>query len=696
MWARLRQPLNRRSLTTQIILNFVILIVMTAVTAGLPAVLLIRNQSENQAWARVEQGSRATRALLAALQKEVDGLALLTAQRPSLPELLAQQEKRELQAFLLTLQEGTELDTLVACDNAQRVAAFVGDPGLGNLCQLEDMAGYYVAPAEARDRLWLLAAEPIDEAGSAPGFVIVGVALDNSFAREMQDQTGLEHILLIDDEFIASSFPSAAARQASRLLAEGEEGAFTRSTFALNGAPYYAIQLTLGRPGVVDEIALEVTDITLTQRRLMALVAASTLLVAAVGSILGVLLARRIGRPLLELTQAAATLSTDDLDTAVTVHSQVPEVTMVVRALEKARTDLWRTLHELRQTNAWNDHLLDSISEGIVVLDEETRITFFSPGAERITGWSQPEVYGRGCDEVFHLADSDEPFSRFLPQSGQPYKVTLALPDQRQVTLAVTSAPLSLPSIGKAGVALVFRDISDAERIHHLLGHFLANVTHEFRTPLSALAVSTELLVEQGADLSQNESKELLNSLHLGILGLQTLIDNLLESASLEAGRFRVYPRPTDLHQVITEAAQTMKPLQEKYSQRVHLEFSPDLPTVQTDPRRTTQVLVNLLSNAIKYSPDGAEIIVTAAEQEEVVRVAVLDQGPGVPPGYRPNLFRRLVYPSAELGKAQYGVGLGLSVVKAIVEAQGGQVGVVDRPEGGSAFWFTVPKGKEE
>ena len=495
------------------------------------------------------------------------------------------------------------------CDQTRQPTAFVGDPALSELCRLESLAGYYIAPDGVGSRLWLLATEPIESTGS--GFVIVGTALDNSFAREMHSQTGLEHILLIDDELIASSMPPEAARTASRLLTQDDES-FTRSTFALDGFPYYAAQLTLGWPGVVDEVALEVTNIALTQRRLVSLMAGSIILVAIIGSILGVLLAQRIGRPLRELAQTSATLSTGDLDTAVTVQSQVQEVAMVAQALEKARIDLQRMLHELRQTNAWNDHLLESIAEGIVVLDENGRITFFSPGAERITGYAQADVYGRDCDKVFHLADTDEPFSKILPKSSRPYKVTLAPADQRQATLTVTSAPLSLPSIGKAGVALVFRDISDTERIHHLLGHFLANIAHEFRTPLSALAASAELLLDQGADLSLAESQELLNSLHLGILGLQTLIDNLLESASLEAGRFRVYPRSTDLHQIMTEAVNTMKPLQEKYDQQIYLEVSPTLPMVQADPRRMTQVLINLLSNAIKYSPDGAEIVITA------------------------------------------------------------------------------------
>lgn len=293
------------------------------------------------------------------------------------------------------------------------------------------------------------------------------------------------------------------------------------------------------------------------------------------------------------------------------------------------------------------------------------------------------------------MAETDEPFSRLLPQPGHPYKVSLQREDDRLITVAVTVARLSMPAIGKAGIALVFRDITDSERIHHLLGQFLANITHEFRTPLSALAASVELLMEPAADLSAAELQELLNSLHLGVLGLQTLIDNLLESASMEAGRFRVYPRATNVNNIIVEATRMMKPLQDKYEQRVRLELSESLPPVQADPRRTTQVVVNLLSNAIKYSPDGSEILIKTSLKDGYVQVSVADQGPGVPSSYRPDMFRRLMHPELESSKAQYGVGLGLSVVKAIVEGQGGQVGVEERPGGGSIFWFTIPDGSE-
>jgi signal transduction histidine kinase len=115
------------------------------------------------------------------------------------------------------------------------------------------------------------------------------------------------------------------------------------------------------------------------------------------------------------------------------------------------------------------------------------------------------------------------------------------------------------------------------------------------------------------------------------------------------------------------------------------------IPIVRADARRTVQVLVNLLSNASRYGPDDGEIEVGAAVSGEWVRVAVGDTGPAVPPEFRDNLFRRFVYPPSGNDKAQVGAGLGLSVVKAIVEGHGGQVGVEDRQGGGSVFWFTLP-----
>ena len=227
----------------------------------------------------------------------------------------------------------------------------------------------------------------------------------------------------------------------------------------------------------------------------------------------------------------------------------------------------------MRRETAWTDHLLEAIVEGIATLDRKGRVTFFSLGAERITGWRRDEVTGRTCDRVFKPLETDEPFSQLIPAPGRHQKISVELRGGRQAILAVTGAQLLPPEGGDAHVALVFRDVSEADAVHRLLGQFLANVANESRTPLSALAASVELLLDQAPDLSAAELEELLTSLHLGVLGLQTLIDNLLESASLEAGHFRVDARPSNLSEIIAEAIPLMQPLLDRHGQRLVVEL---------------------------------------------------------------------------------------------------------------------------
>jgi two-component system phosphate regulon sensor histidine kinase PhoR len=400
---------------------------------------------------------------------------------------------------------------------------------------------------------------------------------------------------------------------------------------------------------------------------------------------------------LAQLTSVATAIGQDNLEaTPGVVETNVREIILVAQALENTRKDLQRTLTELRQEKGWTDHLLEAITEGIVTLDHQGRITFFSPGAERITGWSQHDVLHRLGDTVFQAVETDEPFSSLIPPPGRRRKVNLILAGGRQATLAITGAQLTPPETNNTEVALVFRDVSEAEMAHRIMGHFLANISHEFRTPLSALAASVELLLDQASDLTPDELHELLTSLHLGILGLQSLVDNLLESASIEAGRFQVRTRPANLGNLIAETIRMMQPLLEKHGQHLVLDLPVDIPIVQADSRRTVQVLVNLLSNASKYGPDDAEIMISVVIHQEAVRVAVTDQGAGVAPQHRDDLFRRFVHLDSDDDKSQYGAGLGLSVVKAIVEAQGGQVGVDDRPDQGITFWFTLPVAGEQ
>jgi PAS domain S-box-containing protein len=694
-----RPKLGLHSLRARMILSFVAPVLLLAITIGAPVIYLVPQQLDQQAWAKVEQGHRAAQALYAAQQNEVRHLATLAAGRPTLHELLVKKETTVLATYLQTLQLEADLDLVLICDAQRRPVVQPGVSPADALCSINPPSGFALVQMDSHPQIWLFAAHTLqimssDGQTGFHGQVLAGLHLDDQFATQMQAQTGLDHTLLVDQQPVASSLDGPLSpREQVRTTQPLQLELGTCVTFNWNGAPYYAIQFPLDPSGLTAQVALAVDDLLDTRRRLMWTLASGILTATAISSCVGAYLARRIDRPLAHLTEAATALGKADLSMPITVETHVREVALVAQALERARGDWQRTLDQLRQEKAWADHLLEAIVEGIVTLNAHGQITFFSRGAERITGWSRDEVVGCAFDQVFRPIHPEEPASQLIPAPGRRQKVSVELPGGRHAVLAITGARLLPPQGGDARVALVFRDVSEEEAVHRLLGHFLANVAHEFRTPLSALAASVELLLDQAPHLSTAELQELLTSLYLGALGLQRLVDNLLESASIKAGQFRISPRPSNLGEIIAEAINMMQPLLNKHGQRLALALPANIPAIQADPRRTVQVLVNLISNASKYGPDEAEITIGAAVGANQVKVTVSDHGDGIPPEHRKNLFRRFT----RLGdKAHYGAGLGLSVVKAIVEAQGGQVGLEDRPGGGSVFWFTCPEVSEE
>lgn len=671
------------------ITSFIVVVFLTAVTVGVPAILLLQNQLEHQAWSQVEQGQRAVISLYAAKYLEVQSLAILTAQRPTLQSLLAQGDLATLTEYLKTLQSGANVDLIGVCMSHQTIAATESHIPA---CSNKSIEGYYVYTKIPPGETWMIARTPIEE-GTTGGEVIIGVRLSDDFAVDMRDQTGLEHTLCIQKQPIATSFKSSAdSMNILKYCTIENEDQASHFTFNLDNIPYYAAYIPLNESGLNAAVALDTSEILTAQKRLVLWMTTALMGVAAAGSGLGVFLARRISHPLVQLSEAAASFSLGDLESPVKTETRVREITQVAKTLDSARIDLLATLTSLESERDWSENLLASIVEGIITLDGENRITFFSHGAERLTGWSRTEVIGHFADDIFRLAGSKKPFSSILPSlPGGRQKADVLLSDNRVASFAITSAQLTRSGEKDPETALVFRDISEEEAVHRLLGHFMANVAHEFRTPLSALEASIELLLDQAPELSLNELHELYNSLHLGIFGLHTLVDNLLESANIEARRFHISPRSSNLGIIIAEAVQTMQPLLSKYEQYLTAELPVDMPLVRADPRRTVQVLINLLSNASRYGPPGEEIILQVTTNPRYVRLAVIDKGPGIPPEHRANLFRRFVFPHADDAISKAGAGLGLSVVKAIVLAHGGQVGVDDRPEGGSIFWFTIP-----
>lgn len=332
--------------------------------------------------------------------------------------------------------------------------------------------------------------------------------------------------------------------------------------------------------------------------------------------------------------------------------------------------------------------LFDSHPDGLILLDARGAPTLANRSACRLLGTESEALVGKSLRDL--LPGLEEGLLEGIaPGHGEALCALAA--EGKETVLAVRIAPLE--GAGDSRQVVILRDVTASQAVRQLQTYFLANITHEFRTPLSALKASVELMLETLGEASQDELERLLRSVHYSVAGLQALIDNLLASASVESGTFRIYPQEVLLAEVVGEAARVMSPLLKRREQGLQIEMDWSLPPVRVDPTRITQVLVNLLSNASKYSPIGTGVRMRVTPMEDGrVRLAVLDRGAGLAPRDRELVFRRFVRLDDRAG-GQHGVGLGLSVVKAIVEAHGGTVGVDENPGGGSLFWFALPTG---
>jgi len=244
--------------------------------------------------------------------------------------------------------------------------------------------------------------------------------------------------------------------------------------------------------------------------------------------------------------------------------------------------------------------------------------------------------------------------------------------------------------MGVTATPEVVNNSKSAQPAHELT--VLATVAHELRGPLTALATSSELLAEDFAHLDPEQVKSMLEAMHRRTLWLQGLVENLLCAATIREGRLTLHRQSLSMADVLADVDIVVGPLLAQRGQRLRMRVVSGLPEVLADSRRLGQVLVNLILNASKFGAPNTSIDVAVAFRDGSVRVTVADRGPGVAPEQASRLFEPYYRAPATAGLGKDGVGLGLSIVKSIVEAHGGLVGVESRRGGGARFWFTVPR----
>jgi signal transduction histidine kinase len=238
----------------------------------------------------------------------------------------------------------------------------------------------------------------------------------------------------------------------------------------------------------------------------------------------------------------------------------------------------------------------------------------------------------------------------------------------------------------------VIRDETELESVRSARDSVLANISHEFRTPLGAQLASIELLRDGLEHMSIAETRELVLSLERGTQRLTRLIDNLLESVRIESGQLALRNQPLELAEVLDDAQALIGSLFAQRGQTLEVRLPEDLPVIQGDGPRLTQVFVNLLANASKFAPEGSTVRVAAETRGTQLMAWVEDEGSGLPAQDQASIFDRFYRGTADEPEPG-GLGLGLWIVKSIVERQGGTISVARTPEQRTRFTVTLPIG---
>jgi PAS domain S-box-containing protein len=703
----IQRRFHKMNLSQRLILNLVLVVVAIIVFIGIPTNLAMWRALERQVWLRVQDAQSATQGLYNAEITRLKKLSGLIAGRPTLYNLLQQGDAAALNPYLEALkQESGNLDFVqVITSDLQAGDKLAGLPDPQTFLAGHEpyFADFYVVGDPGK--LYILGVSQIqskDANNPGIGWVLVARELTTDYMLTLENQTGLAQSLIVNGRRIATSLPAApnwSLDPQSALNVEKTGEACCTMGSALDQT-YYAglMPLSNAQEDVValSEVALPGNSIRNGMVNTIIVSAGFSLLVLLVGSFLVARQARSITKPLLQLSKTADQFSQGNLDVSTPAESGVPEINQLSRHFEFARRQLRYTLAVTQGEMKHAERLLSLLPKGVIALDENDRITFFNPDAEEILGYNSSDVERLHYTHIFPPAPGETATVGELlnkPVDG-PVAQRLSVLDAhgKPLLLYVTISPLdNNPPTGYGSErVVVIRDVTEEEAVNRLRYNFLANVAHEFRTPLSGIAATTELLVEEGSDLTPDELNELVETIRLSTLHLQTLVENLLESTTIEAGCFQVHRRPINLQDVIQNAAGMMSPLLKRRNQNLVLNIPDVLPTLWADANRLIQVLVNLLSNASKFSPMGGKIELNITEDPDWMTIAVLDSGPGLPTERFSDLFKRFVTAN-QSHDTQYGIGLGLSVVKSIVEMHGGQVGAENLPKGGAKVWFTIP-----
>jgi signal transduction histidine kinase len=668
-----------------------VLVTLVVFGISLSAIGRLGDLADEQGLARVELAGAAARE---ELRKRAEGTlesARMLAARPTLERLLRRGQQAALVPFLRRFCDNEGLDTCAVLFPAGEPVMVGREIPLEDaLDALQEQGERFLTVPDATEAPFMGAVASVEGYNAR---VLLIETLDQDLADELAAQVGLP-VRLLNYLAFADEPPGPFTALHSRALADGRSAAAR-----LNAADAYVASLPVaGSTGEVVallEVRQNLEDSALSVRRLAGNLLAFAVFLGGVAVLAGVLLGRWVAAPVRALSSAAERLGQGDFSTHIPATGPA-EVGALGRTMEDMRRSLVELTTTLRRREAEAQAVLGGIVEGVFAVDKDRRIRYLNPRAEQLLGVEAAAASGRFCGDVLKpgLVDGRRPCDTAACPILQARREGSARATER---LQPADGPPRTTVITSAGLVdniqvQVIRDETELEGVRRARDSVLANISHEFRTPLAAQLASIELLREGLDTLEPAQQRELVLSLERGTLRLTRLIDNLLESVRIESGQLSLRRQPVSLPDLLDTARGLMGSLLEQRHQSLAVEWPTDLPGLEGDQMRLTQVLVNLLANASKFAPEGSTLYVGAATGDGQVSFWVEDEGPGVPELDTGSIFDRF-YRGGPDEPEPSGLGLGLWISKSIVERHQGSITAGRTPEGRTRFTVTLPAG---
>ena len=367
------------------------------------------------------------------------------------------------------------------------------------------------------------------------------------------------------------------------------------------------------------------------------------------------------------------------------------ELAELAGTLNETATRLNQTIRTLTEERNQSSAILGSMVEGVVVIGRDQRVTFCNAAFRKALAIENSPWEGRPSVEVIRHADLLEVIHQTL--SGiETVRSEVVVGSLRTKSFAVSSAPVK-SSGATEGAVLVLHDVSELRRLERARRDFVANVSHEFKTPLTAIRGFAETLLSGALEDKQNR-RRFLEIIRDHTERLTLLTDDLLKLARAEAGKLTLDWHPVAVSEFVEPCLETTRMAAHPKQLRLKAEYSPGLPLVRGDPSLLREILQNLLDNAVRYSQSGGLITVRAAPCDSEVVISVADSGIGIPKAEQDRIFERFYRVDSARSREMGGTGLGLSIAKHLVEAHGGRIEVESEVGRGSTFSVFLPQAR--